>query len=50
VLIWGGLVGLFLVHNVTLGVNSACQIWGFRIYESDDISRDNVVFGILALG
>jgi stearoyl-CoA desaturase (Delta-9 desaturase) len=49
-LIWGGLVRIFLVHHVTWSVNSACHLWGLRPYRSDDESRDNVVFGILALG
>jgi len=49
-LIWGGLVRLFLVHHVTWSVNSACHLWGFRPYRSNDESRNNVVFGILGLG
>jgi stearoyl-CoA desaturase (delta-9 desaturase) len=49
-LIWGGLVRIFLVHHVTWSVNSACHLWGFRPYKSEDESRNNVVFGILALG
>jgi stearoyl-CoA desaturase (Delta-9 desaturase) len=49
-IIWGGLVRIFLVHHVTWSVNSACHLWGFRPYQSDDESRNNVVFGILALG
>jgi stearoyl-CoA desaturase (delta-9 desaturase) len=49
-LIWGGLVRIFLVHHVTWSVNSACHMWGFRPYASEDESRNNVVFGILALG
>jgi stearoyl-CoA desaturase (delta-9 desaturase) len=49
-LIWGGLVRLFLVHHVTWSVNSACHLWGTRPYKTDDLSRNNVVFGILALG
>ncbi len=49
-LIWGGLVRIFLVHHVTWSVNSACHIWGKRRYRSRDESRDNIVFGILALG
>src|SRR5207249_8748122 len=49
-LIWGGLVRVFLVHHVTWSVNSACHLWGLRLYQSDDQSRDNVVFGVLALG
>jgi stearoyl-CoA desaturase (Delta-9 desaturase) len=49
-LLWGGLVRIFLVHHVTWSVNSACHLWGLRPYASDDQSRDNVVFGVLALG
>ena len=49
-LIWGGLVRVFLVHHVTWSVNSACHLWGFRTYRSHDQSRNNVLFGILALG
>jgi stearoyl-CoA desaturase (delta-9 desaturase) len=49
-LIWGGLVRIFLVHHVTWSVNSACHLWGFRPYRSDDESRNNALFGVLALG
>jgi stearoyl-CoA desaturase (delta-9 desaturase) len=49
-LVWGGLVRLFLVHHVTWSVNSACHLWGLQPYASEDESRDNFVFGVLALG
>src|SRR5512135_680908 len=49
-LIWGGLVRIFLVHHVTWSVNSACHLWGLRPYRSGDESRNNAVFGVLALG
>ena len=49
-LIWGGLIRVFLVHHVTWSINSACHLWGFRPYKSDDESRNNALFGILALG
>jgi stearoyl-CoA desaturase (delta-9 desaturase) len=49
-MIWGGLIRLFLVHHVTWSVNSACHLWGFSTYKSNDMSRNNIVFGILALG
>ncbi len=49
-LIWGGLVRVFLVHHVTWSVNSACHLWGGRPFHSSDESRNNVVFGILAMG
>jgi stearoyl-CoA desaturase (delta-9 desaturase) len=49
-LIWGGLARIFLVHHITWSVNSVCHIWGRRPYPSGDHSRNNFVFGILALG
>lgn len=49
-LIWGGLVRVFLVHHVTWSINSACHLWGQQPYESNDMSRNNLLFGILGLG
>lgn len=48
--LWGGLVRIFLVHHVTWSINSVCHIWGSRPYDSKDESRNNVIFGVLALG
>jgi stearoyl-CoA desaturase (delta-9 desaturase) len=49
-LLWGGLARVFLVHHVTWSVNSVCHFWGRRPYPSGDHSRNNLLFGILALG
>ncbi len=49
-LIWGGLVRIFLVHHVTWSVNSVCHLWGRRPYPTGDHSRNNFLFGVLALG
>jgi stearoyl-CoA desaturase (delta-9 desaturase) len=49
-LLWGGLVRIFLVHHVTWSVNSVCHLWGRRPYVTDDQSKNNFLFGILALG
>jgi stearoyl-CoA desaturase (delta-9 desaturase) len=49
-LIWGGLVRIFLVHHVTWSVNSVCHVWGHRPFANNDHSRNNFLFGILALG
>ncbi len=49
-LIWGGLVRIFLVHHVTWSINSVCHLWGAQPYRSNDKSRNNLVFGLLALG
>jgi stearoyl-CoA desaturase (delta-9 desaturase) len=49
--IWGGLARIFLVHHVTWSINSVCHLWGSRPYRTrDDQSRNNLVFGLLAMG
>jgi stearoyl-CoA desaturase (Delta-9 desaturase) len=48
--IWGGLARIFLVHHVTWSVNSVCHLWGAQPFAGEDQSRNNIVFGILALG
>lgn len=49
--IWGGLARIFLVHHVTWSINSVCHLWGSRPYQTHgDQSRNNLVFGLLALG
>ena len=48
--IWGGLVRIFLVHHVTWSINSVCHIWGSKSFRSHDESRNNALFGILAMG
>jgi stearoyl-CoA desaturase (delta-9 desaturase) len=49
-LAWGGLARIFLVHHVTWSVNSVCHLWGSRPFRTDDQSRNNFLFGILAMG
>ena len=49
-LLWGGVARIFLVHHVTWSVNSVCHLWGRRPFRSHDESRNNLLFGILALG
>jgi stearoyl-CoA desaturase (delta-9 desaturase) len=49
-LLWGGLARLCLVHHVTWSVNSLCHLWGRQPYPSHDQSRNNGLFGLLALG
>ena len=48
--LWGGLARVFLVHHVTWSINSVCHLWGGRPFRSQDKSRNNVVFGVLAFG
>jgi stearoyl-CoA desaturase (delta-9 desaturase) len=49
-MIWGGFVRMFLIHHVTWSINSVCHIWGGRTYNTDDHSRNNAIFAILAFG
>jgi stearoyl-CoA desaturase (delta-9 desaturase) len=48
--LWGGLVRMAATHHVTGSINSVCHIWGSKEYQSADESRNNTVFGVLALG
>jgi len=49
-LIWGGLVRVFVVYHISWSINSACHLWGARPFESGDLSRNNFLFGVLAMG
>jgi len=48
--LWGGLVRVFLGHHATWSINSVCHLWGRRPYDGRDESRNNFLFGLLALG
>jgi stearoyl-CoA desaturase (delta-9 desaturase) len=48
--VWGGLVRIFVVQHITWSVNSVCHLWGTRPFASNDLSRNNAIFGLLALG
>jgi len=50
VLLWGGLVRIFLVHHVTWSVNSICHTCGKREFETRDRSRNEWIIGLLAFG
>jgi stearoyl-CoA desaturase (delta-9 desaturase) len=49
-LLWGGLIRMCLTHHVTGAINSICHIWGSKTYASNDESRNNLLFGLLAFG
>jgi len=48
--LWGGLVRIFAVHQVTWSVNSICHLFGTEPYFSLDNSQNNWLVGVLALG
>jgi len=49
-LLWGGLVRVFLTHHVTWSVNSVCHTFGKREFETNDLSRNEWIVGLLAFG
>lgn len=49
-LLWGGFARIFIVHHVTWSINSICHLFGSQPYATMDRSRNNFIFGILALG
>ena len=49
-LIWGVFVRTVLVWHITWSVNSVTHLWGYRNYETDDLSRNNLIVGIISSG
>lgn len=45
-----GVFRVFLMHQVTWSINSVCHIFGKQHFVCKDKSKNNVLFGILALG
>jgi stearoyl-CoA desaturase (delta-9 desaturase) len=50
VLIWGVFVRTILVWHITWSVNSVTHMWGYRNYETDESSRNNLIIGLLSNG
>ncbi|MBI4214114.1 MAG: acyl-CoA desaturase [Chloroflexi bacterium] len=48
--LWGGLFRQCAVQNVTFAVNSVCHRWGAQPFNTNDLSRNNWIVGILGLG
>ncbi len=48
--LWGGLVRIFLNNHVTWSVNSICHTFGDKMFRTDDMSRNNWLVGLLAMG
>ena len=49
-LVWGGFVRTVIVWHITWSVNSIAHRWGYRNYETCDLSRNNGIVAILAAG
>ena len=50
VLLWGVVVRTVAVWHITWSVNSVTHLWGYRNYDNDENSRNNVFLGIFAAG
>jgi stearoyl-CoA desaturase (delta-9 desaturase) len=48
--LWGGLVRVFIGHHVVFSVNSICHTFGRRDFETNDLSRNEWVVGLLPFG
>lgn len=49
-LIWGVFLRTVIVWHTTWSVNSVTHIWGYRNYETDEDSTNNVLVGLLSNG
>lgn len=50
VLVWGVFVRTVLIWHLTWSVNSVTHMFGYRNYETDEESRNNIVVGLLTNG
>jgi fatty-acid desaturase len=49
-LVWGVFVRTVFVWHITWSVNSVTHLWGYRNYETDERSRNNVFVGLWSNG
>lgn len=49
-LVWGVFVRIVLVWHNTWAVNSVTHVWGYRNYNTDESSRNNLLVGYLTAG
>lgn len=49
-LVWGAFVRTVLVWHITWSINSVTHLWGYRNYETDESSRNNLIVGFLSNG
>jgi stearoyl-CoA desaturase (delta-9 desaturase) len=50
VLVWLGAVRILFGWHTAWAVNSVCHLWGYRSYDTRDLSRNNAIVGWLASG
>jgi stearoyl-CoA desaturase (delta-9 desaturase) len=49
-LVWGVFVRTVCVWHITWSVNSLAHLWGYRNYETDENSRNNIFVGLVSNG
>jgi sn-1 stearoyl-lipid 9-desaturase len=49
-LVWGAVLRTVVVWHITWSINSVTHIWGYRNYETPDVSRNNVLAALLSSG
>ncbi|WP_291863115.1 fatty acid desaturase [Bradyrhizobium sp.] len=50
ILMFGVFVRTVLVWHITWAVNSVTHVWGYRSYDTDEDSRNNIVVGLISNG
>jgi fatty-acid desaturase len=50
VMIWGAVLRTVVVWHITWSVNSVTHVWGYRNYNTPDVSRNNALIAFLASG
>lgn len=50
IVVWGVFLRTVVVWHITWSVNSVTHIWGYRNYETDEKSTNNVIVAILTSG
>jgi sn-1 stearoyl-lipid 9-desaturase len=49
-LIWGAVLRTVVVWHITWSVNSVTHVWGYRNYDTPDVSRNNALIAVLSSG
>jgi fatty-acid desaturase len=50
VLVWGVFVRTVVVWHITWSINSVTHMWGYRNYDTDENSKNNVLIGFISNG
>jgi sn-1 stearoyl-lipid 9-desaturase len=49
-LVWGAVLRTVVVWHITWSVNSVTHVWGYRNYNTPDVSRNNALVALLSSG